>query len=187
MSAFPINESAMTVRRPRATPAYVLDGWSLGCGRTELHMCKLKSGEELSILWPWLRHGLRTIAAKNPKRTYWLPEHLRMQIALGLAGQNQLECFVAHENGEGTDMLHGFLMAYPLIDPFVQLPLTWFVWMANIGPRVMEKLMPEFEEMARKRGFVRWQWGTSRMGWARRAARFGASVVELTIGKDLED
>lgn len=170
--------------RQLVTPSYRLEGWTMGCGRTELHMCKIRTGEELTMLWPWLKYGLLKIADKNTRRTYWLPEHLRMQIAAGLAGQNQLECFVAHENTT-EDALHGFMVVYPLVDPFVQLPLTWFVWMANMGPRVLSQLMPEFEEMGRMRGFLRWQWGTSREGWVRRARRFGADIVEYTIGKEL--
>ncbi len=179
MSLTPIVKGAPTLQ-PERLPSQVI-----GCGRVGLHICKLHNGEMLVALWPWLRRGLVQIQQKNPPHAKWMPEHLRLEIIKGLAGQSGTECFIAHDGD--TEALHGFLIACPLIDPFVNLPLSWFVWMCNLAPGTLDRVLPEFEQMARDRGYRRWQWVTSRKGWLRRAARFGAQMIEITISKELYD
>ena len=157
---------------------------TIPCGRDDLHMCRVTSPDMLMSLWPWMRTGLLRIKRKNTPDALWLPEHVLLEIQKGFVGQSAVECFVAHDGTEDT--LAGFLVVYPELDPFVHVPLCWFVWMANLTPGVLLRLIPEFEAEAVRRGFLRWKWRTSRTGWARRATLFGASVVEYTIGKSLE-
>jgi len=154
------------------------------CGRTDLHICKVLTPDMLNTVWAWMRLGLERIKAKNAPEARWLPEHVRVEIQKGFLGQSGTECFVAHDYDQ-VETLHGFLVAYPLIDPFVHLPLSWLVWMANIEFGVLDRVLPEFEQMARERGYLSWRWMTSRKGWARRAERFGARLVEFTIAKEL--
>lgn len=108
-----------------------------------------------------------------------------MEIALGLAGQNAVECYVGHDSDAQAETVNGFIVVYPLMDPFVKLPLTLFVWMGNMSFPILEKILPEFEALARSRGFLRWEWITSRVGWAKMAAKFGAEIVQYTIAKEL--
>jgi len=162
----------------------------LNCSRPGLHMDKILAPDLLGHLWPWMREGLAHIRRKNlSSRTTWLPEHVRDQIALGLTNPqllpqfNRTECFIGHNADD--DALQGFLVMYPLVDPFVTLPLAWFVWMASIHPHTLAHILPEFEALARERGYRRWEWTSPRAGWERRAQRFGARVVDRVIGKDL--
>ena len=163
---------------------------ALGCSRPGLHMDKLTSPDLLACLWPWMREGLVHIRRKNySSRTTWLPEHVRDQIALGITNPqmlpqfNRTECFIGHN--EDDESLHGFLVTYPLVDPFVSLTLSWFVWMASIQFDTLNHILPEFEELARSRGYRRWEWTSPRPGWERRASLFDARVVDRIIGKDL--
>lgn len=154
------------------------------CDRDELHLDKVVNNDMLMMLWPWMREGLLNIKRRNTPTALWLPEHVRVEIQKGFLGQNACECFIGHIGGE-RDTAEGFFVAYPLVDPFVNLPLTWFVWMGNLGFGHIPSALAEFEALGRARGYRRWQWGSPRKAWERRAARFGAHVIERTIGKDL--
>lgn len=155
----------------------------LNCGREELHLDKITSNDTLMTLWPWMREGLLYIKRRNSPQSLWLPEHVRLEIQKGFVGQSSCECFIGHVGTDDTVL--GFVVAYPLIDPFVNLPLAWHVWMGNLGWGNIMTLLPEFEELARARGYRRWQWGSARKSWERRAERFGARVIERTIAKEL--
>jgi len=179
MSAHPIPNPA-----PRQVP-FVLEGFALGCGQGPLHLCKVRDADALAKIWPWMREGLLRIQAKNRPLTHWMPEHVRMELAKGFMGQTTTECFVGHDCTETGDSLFGFIIGYVSYDPFVQLPLGYYVWMGNMPEGVLDHCLPDFEQMLRERGFHHWEWGTSRKGWARRAERFGAKVVEWKIRKDL--
>lgn len=170
-----------------ATGGYALLNYALGCGRDGLHLCQINRPDQLIELWPWMKEQIEKLRTKNPPRQHWLPEHVRIQILQGIANQNAVECFVAHNIGSAREpeSLHGMIIVHPLIDPFVNLPLTWFVWLGIIEPKVLERLLPEFEQLARARGYLHWKWTTSRKGWARRAAKFGAKVVEYALEKEL--
>ena len=174
-------------RSPRADRIEVLDGYSLNCGRVGYHLCRLDKPEKVVALWPYMKREIERLRRKNPPRMMWMPEHIRKGLMLAFSGQDTLECFVAHDAPqEGqNDTVNGMLICYPQIDPFVQLPLTWFVWLMCSEWNVLDRLLPEFEDEARRRGYQRWSWTTGRPGWARRAARFGANVVEWTVSKDL--
>ena len=161
---------------------YKLDRVHLNCPREGLHIDKMDISM-LPHLWPWIKEGLLYIKHKNGQLVQWIPEHIRMEIQKGFANVGACECFIGHDADD--DSIRGFLVAYPLNDPFINLALTWHVWMATLSWNVLDKVLPEFEHLARERGFTRWQWGSSRASWERRAARFGATVVERTIGKDL--
>lgn len=163
---------------------------SLNCSRPGLHMDKVTDPVLLSHLWPWMREGVLHIRRKNlSSRTTWMPEHVREHVGLGLLNpgllptMNRTECFIGHDAEEET--LRGFLVCYPLIDPFVQLPLRWFVWMGSMQLDTLEVILPEFRELARSRGYIGWEWSSPRRGWERRAKQFGARVMDRVIGEDL--
>lgn len=178
MSGFPLPVARETSLRPFAPQRAVI-----GCGRDALHMCKVTNAEMLMTYWPHIREGLLRIQQKNPPRAHWLPEHVLMELHKGLAGQNAMECFLAHDGI--TELSHGFIVVYPLIDPFVSLPLKLFVWMLALEPQTMLQLVPELDHMVRARGFRGWQMQTSRKGWIRRCRDVGANVVEYVVAKDL--
>lgn len=154
-------------------------------------MCKINSEEKLSALWPYMKREILRLREKNPPRMHWIPEHVRKDISLGLAGQSQLECFVAHDaplqapEMPQTDTVNGILICYPKFDPFVSLPLTWFVWLMVAQFGVLAALLPEFETIARARGYLHWEFSTARKGWARRAQALGLKEVEYILAKDL--
>jgi len=167
----------------RIEPFTLADRLVIPCGRTGLHMCKIVDMHLLQAVWLWMRAGIQRIHDKSAPGSHCLPEHVRAEIVRGFIGQSTTECFLAHDGEQG---LHGFLIAYALTDPFVQVPLRWFVWLCNIDFRVLDMLLPEFEQLALDRGFVAWEWITARQGWARRAAKFGARVCEYRLRKELE-
>jgi hypothetical protein len=151
------------------------------------HLCRVRDAATFTELWPWIREGLMFLREKNPPRQKWLPEHLRKEVMLTFMNppQAQTDCFVAHDVGAGHDRVWGHLFCFPQVDPFVALPLAWHVWMGFMLPTVLDALLPEFEDEARKRGYTSWQWCTSRTKWIKRAEKFGAKVVEFTISKPL--
>lgn len=153
------------------------------CTRDDLHICKLTDVQFFSVLWPWMRQGLEWLKHKNEPRARWLPEHVAQEIMKGMLGQNAVECFLAHD---GTDQrMHGFVVAYPLTDPFVGLNLVWFVWMLYLEPYMLAKVLPEFETLARARRFRAWKFMTSREGWKRYGEQFGLEVTEFAMVKEL--
>jgi hypothetical protein len=185
MSLYPVT----TTGQPRADavrklpPPLALTQATPNCTRDGLHIDKVATPDTLASLWPWIREGLLYIKHKNGERMHWLPEHVRMEILKGYAGQSMCECFVGHDAEHNT--LRGFLIAYPLVDPFVNLALSWHVWMSTMNDHTLNDVLAEFEGMARARGYLRYQWGSSRKGWERRATRFGCRVVERIIAKEL--
>lgn len=158
-------------------------GYAMSCGRDDLHMCKVTTPAMLMTFWPSIRSGLLRLRQKNPPRTQWLPEHVLLELHKGFAGQSSVECFLAHDGD--VDETHGFIILYPLIDPFVGLPLRLFVWMLSLEPHVMVQLVPELDAMTLSRGYHGWQMQTGREGWLRRCKAVGARVVEYVIAKDL--
>lgn len=178
MSIFPLDNPPRQPPRPFAPKQMVV-----GCGRDGLHMCKVTTPDMLMTYWPHIREGLLHIQKKNPPRAHWLPEHVLLELHKGLAGQNAMECFLAHD---GTaEVSHGFMVVYPLIDPFVSLPLKLFVWMLALEANTMMQLVPELDHMVKSRGFRGWQMQTSRRGWVRRCRDVGAEVVEYVVAKDV--
>ncbi len=166
----------------RLPPPFPLTMVDVGCGRdTKLHIDRLTSPDLLNKLWPWMRFGLMFIKHKNCPEAHWIPEHVRTEIVKGLSGQSPTECLLAHD--AESDTIRGFLIVYPMVDPFIQIPITWFGWMSCLDHYVFDALLPEFEQMARDRGFLSWRLATSRKGYARRAHRVGAEVVEYIIQK----
>jgi hypothetical protein len=157
----------------------------MGCGRDGLHICRINRIEQLAALWPWMKQELIHLRKKNAVRSHWLPEHVRQEIIKGLAGNNLVECFVAHDVRAEAEYARGLLVCYPQVDPFIGLALTWFVWLGVWGPDITDALISEFDDMARARGFTSWEWGTSRKGWARRMEKHGVSLVEYRLVKEL--
>lgn len=174
-------------RNYRAERIEVLDGYSLNCGRTGMHLCLLDKPDKIAALWPYMKREILRLQRKNPPRLRWIPEHVRRDLMLTFNNQNTLECFVAHDapTDGSPDTVSGMLVCYPKFDPFVNLPVTWFVWLMIADVGVLDVMLPEFEAEARRRGFLSWEWTTARQGWVRRAARFGAKVVEYTVSKEL--
>lgn len=154
----------------------------LPCGRHDMHPCLL-TPDMLPTLWPWMRERLLRLQVKNPPRAHWLPEHVRAEIERGFARQSQAECFLAHDGR--TETITGFVVTVPQNDPFVNLPLTWFMWMCTAEPGALMDCLPEIEAMARLRGYRRIEWLTSREGWERRVSKNGYSIVQYTIAKEL--
>ncbi len=166
----------------------------LNCNHEGLHIDRLTDLQLLADLWPWMREGLLFIKHKNNPKAHWLPEHVRLEIIKGLPmlaysalgmvvpGQSAAECFLAHDPKDQS--VHGFLVAVPLTDVYVQLPLVWFQWMSCMDHGVFDRLLPQFEELRRARGYRSWRLATSRKGYARRAERIGARVVEYLIEKE---
>lgn len=155
----------------------------IGCGREGVHLCRVMSLEMLLAVWPWMEKGLLKIKATNSPNAHWLPDHIRFEIQKGLAGQSATECFLAHDGD--TEAITGFVVAYPEFDPFVHLPFTWFAWMAYGEGGLFQATYLEFEAMARARGYKRVKWSTSQLGWAQAAERFGATIVEYTVAKEI--
>ena len=155
----------------------------IGCGRDGLHMCRVNSIPMLMQFWPAIRRGLLQIRRKNRPLFRWLPDHVLREIQKGLLNQSSTECFLAHDGTEET--VHGFIVVYPLIDPFVQLPLRLYVWMLAAEAGVMRQLIDELDAICLERGLHGWQMQSPRRGWIRRAPQIGAHVVEYTIAKDL--
>lgn len=153
------------------------------CTKDGLHVCKLDDVHFMNIIWPWMRQGLEWLKHKNEPRARWLPEHVAQEIVKGLVGQSLTECFLAHDGND--QQLHGFLVAYPLTDPFVGLNLTWFVWMLYLEPYMLAKVLPEFEMLARARRYRAWKFMSSREGWRRYAEQFGLEVSEFSMYKEL--
>ncbi len=182
------------------TPAtQPLDGIAINCERDGLHMCRVSNPDMLTVFWPYIRAGLDRIREKCHPRQHWLAEHVRLDIQRGLVGQCGTECFLAHYGPrfvktaprtyehEGTHQVRGFLVTTAQIDPFVNLPLRWFVWMGVLDSDTFVALMPEFERLAKERGYRGYSW-TGRPGWSRApfVRQFGIGVVEYIVGKDFD-
>ena len=156
----------------------------LNCAHDGCHLDRVTQNETLMRIWPWMRESLLYIKRRNSPTSHWLPEHVRVEIQKGFVGQNAVECFVGHD--AKADVLQGFMVCYPLVDPFVNLPLVWHVWMASIAIEGFDGIyLRDFERLATERGYRHWQFGSSRRAWERRAARFGMQVFERTIRKEI--
>lgn len=172
---------------PKRLTPFKFENAMMHCGREaeDVHICRVTNNETLMSLWWWLRDGLLRIKHKSPSRIHWTPEHVRLAIQRGFLGQETVECFVAHDGAD--ESLHGFLISHAFIDPFVQVAFEQYIWFMNIEFDLLERLMPEWNAMCLKRGYLGWRWGTTRRGWERRAARFGAKVVDRVLALTLVD
>lgn len=141
------------------------------------------TADDIRLRWPLLRKWLLEIGRKNPKSyAKWEPEHIRLEVLKGIAGQNGVQMFLCFNPD-----LQGFFITYPQVDPFVNLPLALFIWL-TYGPNgVLEYAMPFIEQMAREGGYTAIEGMSGRPGWIRRLARYGFEPTQVVLRKNLLD
>jgi hypothetical protein len=138
----------------------------------------------LAECWPWVKERLQRIKEKDRSAGHWLPEHVRHRVLQGLFGQSMVELYLAVDDDQ---VLYGFIVTDTLVDPFVNVPLTLWVW-AGWGNRAMIRLLPWLVDLAKKRGLTGIEFDSGRVGWARTilSERMSFTLKKMVYRMELE-
>ena len=174
----------------------------------QLRVIKVVNAAMLNAHWPFLREKLLIIkknaalpelrdriAARKSGipltstrgRARWIPEQIRFAILRGIVGQSSCEMFWSVGPDEmGQDVIKGFIVTTCDPDPFMQVPLDFFIWLAWAGePGVVEASNAQIEVLARERGCTGIEHMSPRMGWHRRLAKTGMALKHVVYRKEL--
>jgi hypothetical protein len=173
-----------------------------------LRVVKVESAAMLRAHWPFIREKLLIIKnnAARPQlrdriaarksgapltstrgRARWIPEQIRFAVLRGLVGQSSCEMFWSvGPDDTGQDVIKGFMVTTCDPDPFMQVPLDFFIWLAWSGERgVVEAADAQIEALARERGCTGIEHMSPRMGWHRRLARQDFALKHVVYRKEL--
>jgi len=133
---------------------------------------------DLHAFWPFIRVGLNKIRARLEKHSYWEPEHVYAAL---VAGRAQLLLALRGE------AVVGFTVVTVQSDPFLQVPLSLFVWIAYSEGGGVVEMDDALEALARTQGLRFLEALTARTGLLRRIARHGWYRAMTILRKDLYD
>jgi hypothetical protein len=173
-----------------------------------LRVIKVVNAEMLKAHWLFLREKLLIIKnnAARPElrdriaarksgaplvstrgRARWIPEQIRFAVLRGLVGQSSCEMFWSVGPDEtGQDVIKGFIVTTCDPDPFMQVPLDFFIWLAWAGePGVVAASDAQVDALARERGCTGIEHMSPRMGWHRRLAKTGMALKHVVYRKEL--
>lgn len=113
---------------------------------------------EVRKAWPLILPSLHAVMSKGP--VSWIPEDVYHELRTGSAA-----CHVATDAGQYA----GCMVTQRVVDDYSGEPAL-HVWIAhNAGTaEVLDAGLPLLRDMARKGGFARITFGSSRPGWAKR-------------------
>ena len=136
--------------------------------------------------WGFVRHGLLAVKRKAKGAIVWHPEHLRLALEKGFTREpGGAELWLACSSGTPV----AFVITTPEYDPFLNLPMSLYVWISYHDPLVRSDAVPKLEavieEVARARGFASLRCMTTRKGLLPRLAPFGWRQVLVVLEKPL--
>jgi hypothetical protein len=147
-----------------------------------MRLVKCPNPAVLKQHWPWIKDRLEIIKKKNKDLLKWTPKHVRQMILSGLGNLTTHELwFAVEEDG----ILRGFIISYVQNDPFVNLGDSLHVWLGFGNMKIIEKLLPEFEAIARDKDLEGIEFSSPRKAWALKIAKLGFHMKTITYRKDL--
>lgn len=138
---------------------------------------KIADMKMLNEVWPYVRARLAAIKKKDKTSRHWIPEHVRNEIQKGLVGQSTTELYVGVDDSK---VLHGFIVTQVCLDPFINVPMTLWVWFAWLNNEMIDRFTPYLENLARERGLTQIEFDTGRFGWAGAIRKLKTSGFYMT-------
>ena len=133
--------------------------------------------ELLYQYWPTIRDGLLEVKAFQGPHCHWEPEHVRAYVL-----SNNAEMWLCFNAGK----LDGFFVTTQFPDPYLNVNLFMFVWIAFAkGPGFAEG-MAFLEKLARTRGLRGLETISPRAGESRLLAPFGWYPAQVVYRKDFD-
>jgi len=138
--------------------------------------------------WPWVKERLETIKKKDKTCGHWLPEHIRHMVQEGITNRTvryPVELYLALDE---SSIIHSFLVGYTKFDPYINVPLTYHIWVAWLNRKGIEQLTPWLDQMCKDRGLTSIEFESGRFGWMgalRKAAKSGFYVKQTVYRKEL--
>ncbi len=157
-----------------------VDGSPAGDGQAVIEVRRADPAN-INEHWGFIRSGLEKIrrhAIKVGLQTHWLPEHVKVALH-----EKRADCWLVVEG----DAAVAFVITQVQTDPFVNLPLSLFVWHAYSLPgHDVVAITDAFIEQRARESHLRWIDAlTARPGLPRRLAKFGWRAAMTIIRKDL--
>ena len=115
--------------------------------------------------WAYVKERLEIIKKKDKSCGHWLPEHIRHMVQEGIVNsaiRYPAELYLALD---GDTNIHGFVVGYTKIDPYINLPLTYHIWITWGNRDGVVRFIPWLEELCRERGLTGVEFESGRFGW----------------------
>lgn len=151
-------------------------------GAVPIKLVKVTDDETLFRHWPWLEARLKVIKKKDLSREHWTPAHIRQGIQNGFRGASVVELWLG-VNSESV--VEGFVITTIRGDPYIQMPVALVAWMLWSNEKLTAQVLPQLEEIAKRRYLSRIEFPSGRKGWMLKAGRFGFKLGMMTFYKDL--
>jgi len=118
---------------------------------------RIATHKEMLEHWGFIRSGLASVRRELEGRSFWEPEHIRLALEQSFAAEVRGEAPVCQLwLGWDQQVPQALMVTQLMIDPFLHVPLTLFVWIFYKHPRYPGHLMLEcweqFSHYARLRG-----------------------------------
>lgn len=125
---------------------------------------KVENAKMLAQCWSYVEKGLENIKKKDEHAGNWIPKHVRMRIIQGFAKppQSMVELWLAVDV---NNVMHGFIVTDTLVDPFLNLPWTLYIWAGHLNRKQMKRFAPWLKQLALDRGLANIEFDSSRLGW----------------------
>jgi hypothetical protein len=151
-------------------------------GEVPIKLIKVTNDATLFQHWPWLEKRLNVVKRKDRSNEQWTPAHLRESVRKGFWGQSSVELWLG-VNDEGV--IEGFILTTVRVDPFVNLPAALTAWVLWGNEALINRALPQLEEIAKNRYLTAIEFFTSRQGWFKKASRFGFRLSLMQFRKEL--
>ena len=123
------------------------------------------TSQGLTECWPYVKERLNIIKKKDKSSGHWLPEHIRHMVQEGFLNPAIRYPVELHLALDDNVAIHGFIVGYTKLDPYINLPLTYHIWVGWGSREGIARFIPWLEAMCKERGLTAVEFESGRFGW----------------------
>jgi len=150
-----------------------------------IRMIKITNEPDLVTVWPHIKRQLEKLRHKDKSIRSWTSHSIFNAIRFGLPTSQPrttaVELYVAMQEHQ----IQGFMVTQPLVDPFMNgIQIGIYVWILDANFELLEKFLPELDQLCRSVGGDLIEFHTGRTGWFRqwgRMAKLGFKVSQYRV------
>ena len=148
-----------------------------------MKVVQVKNVRMLMECWPYVSERIAIIKKKDKNCGNWQPQHVRHMVQEGFSNPAIRYPVELHLALDESGVIYGFIVGYVKIDPYINLPMTYHIWLGWLNRQGIERFAPWLKQRCWEQGLTGVEFESGRFGWMGTLKKLMAAgfVIKQTV------